>query len=761
MPLRAYSPQEVVLTERRRLEIPLLAMIWVSASASSMASGQWFDLAAATLAVGVNLLAVLHSREIYVRRFLVNAAVIAATLALCLELAGNLGRLLPSLQHYLVLIQLCKLFERKGNRDYVQMLAMSLLMMVASCLGAHPIWLAVAMAAHLVLACYVTMVFTLKRGLDAAAAARLSSEASPLAPRRVAWNVIRDWPSGVILRRVAAMTAAMLLVGTVIFLTAPRGAVLGGMGASLGDEDSIFSGFSKTVHLGDARQVYLSDRVAMEVRLRPFRDGGRMPQGPLYLRGVVYDTYGQSAPSAWGRPSSGATAVHWPALPDEVLDEAFLQEITMADSLLPTLFGQWPMVHSRPEGWPRIADGLLNLEWNPNPPISGPVRYEVASLRPEAAGRHLDTLAALRARLGEQMPDPPPAVFVAPGVKEQADQWCQDLLAERAALGGADNRRLDALNLAIAQRLAQRLREGYAYTLDLSGSDPSRDGVEDFLFHTRRGHCEYFASALAVLCRSLGVRARLATGFAVEGPFEEGRPLVVRERNAHAWTEVFTPSTDWAVLDATPSGGLAPVRSASWWARLRDRLNDLQFSWYDKVVGYDASMRQKLGQWFQSAFGGLVDGLRAAGESIKDSVFNLLLHGQVDRAVLVLMGLTGAGAIAAEGFLLRGALEHRARRRQATQAERDLRQLDFVLKLFVRMERRGLVSRAGQTLRESAREAQRLFALNAAALEAVVDLYYAVRWGRQPLPREALCRARADAQGLSEAVKLAKPAARE
>ena len=78
-----------------------------------------------------------------------------------------------------------------------------------------------------------------------------------------------------------------------------------------------------------------------------------------------------------------------------------------------------------------------------------------------------------------------------------ARQWCRDLLAARpvdpAVRGPSD--------LAIAQRIADRLRQDYAYSLDLSSADPDRDAVEDFLFYMKQGHCEYFASALTVMCR--------------------------------------------------------------------------------------------------------------------------------------------------------------------------------------------------------------------------------------------------------------------
>lgn len=751
MPLRAFTPMEQTLTERRRLELPLLAMIWVSGTAASLALGNWFDLAATTVAVGVNLIAAMHSREIYVRRLMVNASVVAATIAMIMELAGQPGRLLASLEHYLILIMLCKLFERKGNRDYVQMLAMSILLMVAAALSAHQIWFAVALVVHLALCSYVAMVFTIKRGLDAAAGAVLSGERRPLELQQVAWNVIRDWPSRVLLRRVAVMLAAMLAMGAGVFLLAPRDGALADMGLH-SDDSYATSGFASSVHLGDARQVYLSDKVVMQVRLRAGRSGGKVPAGPFYLRGAVYTTYGQAVSSAWGRATSTFTEVPWPrsTMMGDVIDDCFVQEITMSNTLLPTVFGQWPIVRQTADNWACVADRNLNLQCAQSAALRGPVRYEVISLAPDAVGKHAKYVAALRSRMGEHIPEVGQGIYVSPLVAEQARKWTSDLLQRREELEqsepeGGD---MDEINVQIAERLAQKLRENYSYSLDLTAADPLRDGVEDFMFYMRRGHCEYFASALTVMCQSLGVQARLATGFMSDGA-ATGEPFDVRERDAHAWTEIFTPSTDWKVVDATPGGQMAQAHPQGWWANLRGMFSRMQFAWNDKVVGYDASARRHVAEGLKSFFGAIWDAITRAATAIWDSVVNLLVHGQVDRALVGLVIVIGVVALGAEGMLL-GRIFRRLRKGPEASGQA-ARQLDFVLKLFVLMERQGLVSRRGQTLLESAVEARERFGLDSVLLE-LVRMYYRVRWGGQALGREELAVARQQARQVSQAI---------
>ena len=115
----------------------------------------------------------------------------------------------------------------------------------------------------------------------------------------------------------------------------------------------------------------------------------------------------------------------------------------------------------------------------------------------------------------------------------------------------------------VARRLCRHFAESgdYEYTLDLERSDPGVDPVVDFLLNTKRGHCERFASGLALTLRSVGVPARLVKGFRGCESTEEGK-YQIRNYHAHSWVEVLVPrferipqqrvSWDWLVLDPTP-----------------------------------------------------------------------------------------------------------------------------------------------------------------------------------------------------------------
>jgi len=115
--------------------------------------------------------------------------------------------------------------------------------------------------------------------------------------------------------------------------------------------------------------------------------------------------------------------------------------------------------------------------------------------------------------------------------------------------------------------LARHLQDEYRYTLATPPVPAGQDPVDWFLFHSRIGYCEQFASAAALLLRSQGIPSRLVTGYA---PGEYNSTLdqsVVREHDAHAWIEVFFPGHGWVPVDPTPGiPALAATQFPDRWA---------------------------------------------------------------------------------------------------------------------------------------------------------------------------------------------------
>lgn len=120
------------------------------------------------------------------------------------------------------------------------------------------------------------------------------------------------------------------------------------------------------------------------------------------------------------------------------------------------------------------------------------------------------------------------------------------------------------------------LRSDFEYSLTPPRTPPDTDAVTFFLTQSKVGYCQAFASAMAVLCRELNIPARLATGFATGTPgtdrSQEGATIwTLRERDLHAWTEVYFPGYGWITFDPTSSR----VANASWGNEAREYLRSL------------------------------------------------------------------------------------------------------------------------------------------------------------------------------------------
>ncbi len=261
--------------------------------------------------------------------------------------------------------------------------------------------------------------------------------------------------------------------------------------------------------------------------------------------------------------------------------------------------------------------------------------------------------------------------------------------------------------------------EAFHYTLQpplLDGPDP----VDQFLFQTRRGFCEHYAAAFTVLMRAAGIPARIVTGYQ-GGEFNPvGNYLVVRQRDAHAWAEVWLAGEGWRRIDPTAAvapqrieRGMdsvadsdleAPLRDGALsppWQRLRWGLDALDNGWNQWVLGYGHALQQQLlSRW------GLGDWPARA-------------------AVL------GAGLVLIL-TLLAALLWYRmwSRRRRGGDA------VQAAYRRFCRkLARRGLRRRQGEGPRDFADRVMKARPDLATEVEAIRHLYIALRYGATAPPR--------------------------
>jgi transglutaminase-like putative cysteine protease len=170
------------------------------------------------------------------------------------------------------------------------------------------------------------------------------------------------------------------------------------------------------------------------------------------------------------------------------------------------------------------------------------------------------------------------------------------------ALAG-DWRAAHADDLAVVRSALDLFHARFKYTLQppLLG----RDSIDDFLFSTRQGFCEHYASAFVVLMRSAGIPARVVTGYQGGWWNESGGYLLVRNSDAHAWAEVWIASRGWVRVDPTAAVsparielGAAAANDASGWAQsewvraFRNRFDRVNGWWTQAVIRFDA-LRQR------------------------------------------------------------------------------------------------------------------------------------------------------------------------
>ena len=163
---------------------------------------------------------------------------------------------------------------------------------------------------------------------------------------------------------------------------------------------------------------------------------------------------------------------------------------------------------------------------------------------------------------------------------------------------------------AIFDRIRRHLETDFVYTLD-----PPKavgDPIVHFLLRSKAGHCEYFASAAAMMLAARGVPARLVTGsYGAEAGFFS-KALIVRGGNLHAWVEADLGGPAFAVLDPTPPAGLpSNLARRSLWERMTNMGREIEFFYDRRILGFDSldqaqvfeAARQKLGSAAEAVFG--------------------------------------------------------------------------------------------------------------------------------------------------------------
>ena len=142
-----------------------------------------------------------------------------------------------------------------------------------------------------------------------------------------------------------------------------------------------------------------------------------------------------------------------------------------------------------------------------------------------------------------------------------------------------------------ARSIEKYLRTRFGYTLELPQFEPA-DPLAYFLFQRKKGHCEYFASSMAVMLRELGIPSRVVTGFqsGVYNPISGSQ--LIRSSDAHSWVEAWLPHRGWTTFDPTPPDPNGMRLSV--WTRLGFYADAAEVFWQDWVLNYNLDRQLQL-----------------------------------------------------------------------------------------------------------------------------------------------------------------------
>jgi transglutaminase-like putative cysteine protease len=720
---------------------------------AAQAPGLW--LLAVTLTL-VNAYLVRHNLFRPLPRFVANALTIGTLLLVALRIRTFAAPPIMVIGEFLVIIQLIKLYEQRANRDYAQLLILSLLLMVAASINTASLLFGVMLIAFLFLALWCCLLFHLKVETDYARKAMNLTEANahPVTLRQDQRHLSRS------MRRLTGSIAVVAVVmAVVVFVLFPRGPGQGLFGQQLQFRPAeALTGFSGELSLDSISRIQENPAVVARVKL--WKNEEPVNGGVLYLRATTSDVY-DDRPGYWSwsrstrddEPAISIRAGERLGLNEPPTPDRWRQEVMLEPTGQTPIFALAGVTSITPGRDMRFRFSVADHTLYSAEAITQQVRYEVTSSGEIPSGTNRYSFLSNRfpaermlIRARDTMGLPPPEmtesmrltreIAIRPEVSGAGDDG-ESLGQRRLRVA-----RVSELDVEIANNIQRYLLSNFTYTLDLSGRSRDRnvDPIVWFLEETKSGHCEYFASAMVRLCQSLGIQARTVTGFKCDNYNVSGGYFIVQQLHAHAWVEVLTP-TGWMTFDPTAARtDEASKKPTGLWARVKHFFDFLEYTWADSVVAYDQDSRQNLLQTVDTQ---LTNTAINSGEKLRDvkSWFNAVNFYLVSSSLLSLLIwlMILALMVAIAWFAIeRWRLMRRAKRigldaLPSSEQKRLARQLGFYDDLLKLLEKRGIHRKPHQTPLEFSNSISFLPAEVFDAVRRLTRIFYRVRYGNGEL----------------------------
>ncbi len=482
--------------------------------------------------------------------------------------------------HLVLFGMVVRLFSVQKERDHYMLAVLTFLMVLAAAVLTVDSVFLFAFAGFMVMA-VVTFVLMEMRRSSHMANIPAREPGDRRAYRSMAFFLAGASPVLVVL---------ILLGASAIFFLLPR--MSAGYLGSFAAGSDMTTGFSDHVQLGRIGQIQQSNAVVMHVQI----DGDKQGSYDLKWRGVALSRFDGKT---WSSPTE-----------------------------------QRPLA--------RLDDGRFSLKHSGLEPLSPPARpihYRVLmepigtnifflASRPRYLSGSYQAVASDRAdSIYDVDPKHPVGVYEAdsdlgmptPAELRNASGATSPLLQEYLQLPALDARIPDLARQITAPAgnsfdkaaaLERYLMANFGYTLEMARVAP-RDPLADFLFVRKRGHCEYFASSMAIMLRTLGIPSRVVNGFRTSEFNDLTGNYVIRASSAHSWVEAYFPGYGWISFDPTPGSSL---EATTGWSRVSLYVDAMASFWREWVVNYDTSHQRSLGEDAMQGSRSLVDGMRTWAE---------------------------------------------------------------------------------------------------------------------------------------------------
>ena len=525
----------------------------------------FWTVTAAGLVMGVFVGSRTFSREI--------ESVLKILVGVCLLILVLIGfhegdRLLNSI-NLVFLATITRGMRLQTSRHYFQMIGLSFLILVASAIVNLDISFAVAFLLYAIFLTW-TLVY-----------AHISQQVESSTNRDIVAEKASKFVSGKFLLGSSFLGLVLLVSSLTVFFLFPRFTF--GFFAP-GKEGQTVQGFSDTIDLGHFGTLKTSTKIILRLELLSGQENLN-PEASIYLRGVSFDNYngnGWSKSESKSYPLLEYSRDGYLTIPDKLNPEVTNDNEFEYNIYQEPLHNETPVVfaatkllgiksHNRRSSRRRqkqtkfFIDDMNDLTHDQGE--NKPLDYTVRSALINHGAINLD----------------PVRKEYSPYFKERYTQLPLEL-DERISTLAKEYSYAAQNPYALALSIANSLNKDYSYTTE--GVGQLADPISNFLFERRRGHCEYFATAMVLMMRTLGIPARPVNGFLGSQYNSYGDYYMVTEANAHTWVEVFFPEYGWVTFDPTPPSLSESYFSAAF-TDLGLWLDSMKLQWYKWVVFYN------------------------------------------------------------------------------------------------------------------------------------------------------------------------------